>query len=481
MFILEGVDRVDPEAADALLDILDPEHRTAFRDRYVVSPFDLSSVLWLVTATAPEAIPESVRARLELIELAGYGEDEKLERSRSATCWRVRSMGPGRRDGSRRSRLRRRGPDRAAAPAVAVDGAAVPVRDLERWSAGVPALAAETWRTAASGGHVRFEDDAVRLLIRAHTDEAGVTELGAKLAAVCREVVFGAACREQACRPWSRRPSCARCWARAPASRCRRRCGRPSRANAGAWRTSRKAAPRRRTPRRPTTGSSSWEKLPWTRRGKAPVDLAQARAALDADHAGLEQAKACILEHLAVRRRNPRGSGAAICLVGPPGVGKTSLAQCTARALGRGFVKLACGGLRDETDLRGHNRTWRDAQPGVIVRELQAGRLEGPGRRTRRDSTSSARETAAVLLEVLDPAAERRLPRRLRRAAVRPLGGALHHDGERARPDPPGAARPARDRRRCPATARPRRSPSPRRIWSARRTAPPGWPRRRCG
>ena len=79
VFILEGVDRVDPEAADALLDVLDPEHRTAFRDRYVVSPFDLSSVLWLVTATAPDAIPESVRPRLELIELAGYGEDEKLE------------------------------------------------------------------------------------------------------------------------------------------------------------------------------------------------------------------------------------------------------------------------------------------------------------------------------------------------------------------------------------------------------------------
>ena len=87
------------------------------------------------------------------------------------------------------------------------------------------------------------------------------------------------------------------------------------------------------------------EKLPWTRRSEAPVDLARARAALDAGHAGLDDAKSCILEYLAGRRRNPR-SGAVLCLAGPPGVGKTSLAKCTAEALGRGFGVLGRDGQR---------------------------------------------------------------------------------------------------------------------------------------
>ena len=104
-----------------------------------------------------------------------------------------------------------------------------------------------------------------------------------------------------------------------------------------------------------------------------------------------------------MRRRNPRGAGAVICFVGPPGVGKTSLAQCTARALGRGFVKLACGGLRDETDLRGHNRTWKDSQPGVILRELRRVGSKDPVV-VLDEIDKLGREPAEVLLEVLDPA-----------------------------------------------------------------------------
>ena len=154
------------------------------------------------------------------------------------------------------------------------------------------------------------------------------------------------------------------------------------------------------------TRTNDWiaclEKLPWTRRSEAPSDLARARAALDAGHAGLDEAKSCILEHLAVWRRNPR-SGAVLCLAGPPGVGKTSLAQCTAEALGRGFVRLACGGLRDESDLRGHNRTWKDAQPGWILRELRRVSSKDPVVVLDEiDKIGTA--PAAVLLEVLDPA-----------------------------------------------------------------------------
>ena len=144
------------------------------------------------------------------------------------------------------------------------------------------------------------------------------------------------------------------------------------------------------------------EQLPWNRRTTAPVDLARVRTALDAGHAGLGPAKACILEYLAVRRRNPHGADAVLCFAGPSGVGKTSLAQCTAAALGRGFVKLACGGRHDDTDLRGHNRTWKDAQPGSVLRELRrAGSKDPVFVLDEIDKLGPA--PAAVLLEVLDP------------------------------------------------------------------------------
>ena len=103
-----------------------------------------------------------------------------------------------------------------------------------------------------------------------------------------------------------------------------------------------------------------------------------------------------------MRRRNPR-SPAVLCLASAPGVGKTSLARCVADTLGRGFVKLTCGGLRDETDLRGHNRTWKDAEPGWILRELRRiGSKDPVFLLDEIDKVGPG--PAAVLLEVLDPA-----------------------------------------------------------------------------
>ena len=401
VFILEAVDRVDAEAAGALLDVLDPARRTTFRDRCIDTPFDLSGALWLVTATEPDAIAEPVRGRLAVIELPGYSEDEKLSIAERYLLARPFD-GPGPMDWlSPALPAQALQPDPAAAPAgpaVVLDRQVASAGELERLSAGAPAAgAAETWRTAASAGHVRFEREAIRKLIRAHTDEAGVAELSAKLAAVCREVV-------------RRRPPGAGGPDVVTPAVVRDVLGGgageplPPAVRAAIARERRRLSAKSDGDAAPANGWIEWlEKLPWTRRGEAPVDLAQARAALDANHAGLDGAKACILEHLAVRRRNPRGAGAALCFAGPPGVGKTSLAKCTAEALGRGFAKLPCGGLRDETDLRGHNRTWRDAQPGAILRELRRVRSKDPVF-VLDEIDKLGRAPAAVLLEVLDPA-----------------------------------------------------------------------------
>jgi ATP-dependent Lon protease len=156
--------------------------------------------------------------------------------------------------------------------------------------------------------------------------------------------------------------------------------------------------------------------LPWNKRTEDNTDLAAARAVLDADHTGLDEVKDRILEYLAVRNRRAarglqviggRGSGAVLALVGPPGVGKTSLGESVARALGRDFVRVSLGGIRDEAEIRGHRRTYVGALPGRIVRALrEAGSMNPVVLLDEVDklSVGFAGDPAAALLEVLDPA-----------------------------------------------------------------------------
>ena len=215
VFLLEAIDRAGPDAVEALLDVLDPKRCLTFRDQYVRVPFDLSAVLWIVTATDPDAVPEAVRNRLEVIELPGYTEQEKLaiaERHLLKRPFDASVPGPA-------AWL---APEPAApSPAAGPDGP-VPIvvverevsspAELEALSAGAPCFGApaEAWRTAASAGVVRFERSSVREVICGHTEEAGVTELNAKLAWVCRQALAHRP-RGARGRRWSRRPSCGRC------------------------------------------------------------------------------------------------------------------------------------------------------------------------------------------------------------------------------------------------------------------------------
>jgi ATP-dependent Lon protease len=156
--------------------------------------------------------------------------------------------------------------------------------------------------------------------------------------------------------------------------------------------------------------------LPWNVRSEDSTDITAARAVLDADHHGLDEVKERIVEYLAVRARRAdrglkvvggRGSGAVILLAGPPGVGKTSLGESVARALGRTFVRVALGGVRDEAEIRGHRRTYVGALPGRIVRAVkEAGSMNPVVLLDEVDKVGAdyRGDPAAALLEVLDPA-----------------------------------------------------------------------------
>ncbi|MCY4004714.1 MAG: endopeptidase La [Rhodospirillales bacterium] len=146
--------------------------------------------------------------------------------------------------------------------------------------------------------------------------------------------------------------------------------------------------------------------VPWKKASRVNRDLKRAERILNEDHYGLEKVKERILEHLAVQQRTKRGHGQILCLVGPPGVGKTSLGESVARATGRKFVRVALGGIRDEAEIRGHRRTYVGSMPGRIIQGMKKAKVSNPlflldeidklGADWRGDPTSA-------LLEVLDP------------------------------------------------------------------------------
>jgi len=146
--------------------------------------------------------------------------------------------------------------------------------------------------------------------------------------------------------------------------------------------------------------------LPWSRLDAEAIDIAHARAILDEDHYGLTKVKQRILEYLAVRKLNPEGRSPILCFVGPPGVGKTSLGQSIARALGLKFVRASLGGVHDEAEIRGHRRTYIGALPGNIIQQVRkAGTLNPVFMLDEMDKLGVGfhGDPASALLEVLDP------------------------------------------------------------------------------
>lgn len=146
--------------------------------------------------------------------------------------------------------------------------------------------------------------------------------------------------------------------------------------------------------------------LPWEKFSKVKKDLKEAQTVLDTDHYGLEKVKERIIEYLAVGLRTEGSAGPIICLVGPPGVGKTSLARSIAKATGREFVKVAVGGLRDEAEIKGHRRTYVGAMPGKLIQAMKKAKTCNPLillDEIDKMGTDHRSDPSAAMLEVLDP------------------------------------------------------------------------------
>ena len=187
--------------------------------------------------------------------------------------------------------------------------------------------------------------------------------------------------------------------------------------------------------------------IPWNKKSKVNKDLVHAQQILDHDNYGLEKVKERIVEYLAVQQRANKLTGPILCLVGPAGVGKTSLGKSIARATGRDFVRFSLGGVHDEAEIRGHRRTYIGSMPGKIIQLMRKAKTSNPMfllDEVDKIGSDFRGDPSSALLEVLELRAEPHLQRPLPRGRLRSVQRDVHHHGEHAQ-YPAAADRPHGD------------------------------------
>ena len=333
VFVLDEIDKLGPAPAAVLLEVLDPEQNDRFRDAFAELPFDLSEVLFITTANDTSRIPPGLRDRLQIIDLAGYTEDEKV---------------------------------------------AIAETHL---------VGAQNRAAGLTASPVQFTRGACRRIIRDYTSERGIRRLARCLQTVCRKVALGLETGDASLVRTRITAAQVRAFLDEPGAghtdgldRLREQL------DARALPEDVRARGRELLARLDKLATSDPEhasgrdylqcllNLPWTKRAAEPSGLRRARAVLDAGHAGHGAVKERLLDDVAVRLARPDAPAPLLCLVGPPGVGKASLAWLVAEALGRVHAWVTCGELGRAADVHGA----RSGPPGRIVGELRRVGVRNP-------------------------------------------------------------------------------------------------------
>lgn len=372
VFVLDELDKIQEAAGVALLDALDPTRNAAFHDLYLEVPFDLSEVFFIATANVLGRIPTALRNRLEVIEIRGYSEKDKLEVAKRIL---------------------------------------VPARIQDH---------------GLTSDLIEFDDRALRAMIRDHAYELGLRALDRTVSAFCRKLVLQL---ETAC---DRKPAKVRVTKSMVGKLLGKQTGDGQsltdieRFRAVIELGDLPAEVKREGKRElellltSSLGGSDYSDhlnilrwltgVPWNAPVKTRIDLRRTRKLLEERHSGLVTAKTRILEYLAARKLGGHARGTILCFVGPPGVGKTSLARSIADAMGRKLAVVSCGGVADATEFVGFHRSWRGAQPGRIVRELSRIGVNNPVLvldeidKIQSMSSSWGGDPESALLGILDPA-----------------------------------------------------------------------------